>query len=77
MVKLIGLVNCSSCQAKIGRLIEENGEILIDDGVFSVLVGRRFCNCCRLPFHWDGRKYTIEKAISEFGRNTKKDNVGA
>jgi hypothetical protein len=67
MVNIIGLVNCSSCQPKIGLVIEKNGKILVNDGSFSVLVEDRFCDCCGRLFHWDGRNYTIEEAFRKFG----------
>lgn len=44
-------VSCQ-CGASMGRMVQVDNEIYLDDGVFLVSSGRKICHACGRPFHF-------------------------
>jgi hypothetical protein len=40
------------CGAHMGRMVQVDEEIYLDDGVMLVSAGRKICHVCGRPFHF-------------------------
>lgn len=59
-------VVCRHCGARVGEMVNRDGAIYLDVGVFLASAGMRYCSACGRPFHFHRPKREWRVLVQEY-----------